>query len=407
MSKRDLKTKIPLSAARQIVLRTAVEMGDEEVRLEDALHRVLAEDLVSNLDNPPFDRSMMDGYALYSSDTKGATPEDPRELNIVRSVAIGDFPDFVLNRGEAARIMTGAPVPKDADSVLRVEFSRARDGILEVLEDIQAGRDISPKGEDIKAGELLLERERILRPSDIGALAATGHMKVRVKKRPVVEIISTGAELLTPGEEMKPGSIYDINSYTLLSLLQVLGCRPILLGIVRDNPDELEKLLINSGADVFLISGATSVGEKDFVPDVIKKIGSILFHGVNVRPGSPVGFGMVNGKPVFMLPGFPVSCITSFELLVTPFLKKLLGTKVKPPHHIVEGRLIKAVSSVKGRVNFVRVKISRENDEIGVLPIAMKGSGLVTTLTKADGFILVDEESEGFNEGDKVNVFLF
>ncbi len=407
MTKKGLENKISLSEARQIVLKAAVEMGVEKVALNDAIQRVLAEDVSSKLDNPPFDRAMMDGYALRSVDTRGASENKPKMLRIVGSVEIGGYPDFSLKQGEAVDIMTGAPVPQGADTVLRVEHSKRSGETLEVQEELDPGKDISPRGEDIKTGDFLLSNGTVLKPADIGVLAATGHMRVKVKKHPVVGIISTGSELLNPGEKMKPGSIYDINSYTLFSLVKGIGGLPVLKGIVRDDDSKFKEILRKGDANVFLISGATSVGEKDFVPGVIESLGLISFHGVNIRPGSPVGFGRAKGVPVFMLPGFPVSCITAFELLVTPFLQKMLGTEVKPPHPTIEGFVEKSISIHKNSVNFVRVSIHKKDDKIMVSPLTSKGSSLITSLSSADGFILVEEGKEILKSNEKVTVYLF
>lgn len=406
MGKKDLRKKITLREARRIVLDAATEIGVEEIRFADALFRVLAEDVVSEMDNPPFDRAMMDGYAVIAEDTEGTSTSNPVTLRIVGSVSIGESPTMTLKRGGAIKIMTGAPIPNGADSVLRLEYSEEEDETVKVLESIPPGKDISPRGEDIKTGEVLLEKGRILKPGDLGALAATGNVYVKVRKMPKVAIVSTGSELLEPGEEMRPSSIYDINTYTLSTLVKGIGGSPIVHDIIRDDEKELQELL-KSDFDVLIVSGATSVGEKDFVPGVVEKQGNILFHGVNIRPGSPVGFGVVEGRAVFMLPGFPVSCITAFELLVTPFLQKMLGTNIAPPHHTIEGILKKSIPSQKGRVNFVRVNVFQEGGRLMVSPLASKGSSLITTLTKASGFVVVDENREGIEAGERVTVYLF
>ncbi len=406
MSDRGVGPKISLKEARGIVLGAAVETGAESVRFNESLFRILAKDVFSGIDNPPFDRAMMDGYAVVSSDTAEATSKRPVSLRIVGSISIGDAPGFTVKKGEAARIMTGAPVPEGADCVLRVEDSKEKDEMVRLFSSIEPSRDISPIGEDVKRGGLLLKKGRLLKPQDLGILAATGNHTVSVKKKPRVLIASTGSELLEPGEEMRPGSIYDINTYTVSALVENLGGMPEVYGIIKDDELELERLL-KSDFDVLILSGATSVGEKDFVPNVIKRCGSILFHGVNVRPGSPVGFGIVEGKPVFMLPGFPVSCFTTVELLVTPFLQKMLGREVVPPYPAVTGVLKEPIRSQKGTSTFVRAQITKKGDVFEVRPIAHKGSSLISTLTAADGYVLVDEEREGLAPGESVTAYLF
>lgn len=406
MSSKGVGPKISLKKAKRIVLETAVETSTERVRFNEALFRVLAEDVFSGIDNPPFNRAMMDGYAVVSADTAEATSEKPVALSIVGSVSIGDAPDFALQKGEAARIMTGAPVPEGADCILRVEDSEEEDGKVILFSPIEQNRDISPTGEDIKKGGLLLKKGRLLKPQDLGILAATGNHVAPVKKKPRVLIASTGSELLEPGKEMEPGCIYDINTYTVSALVETIGCLPKVYGIIRDDELELEQLL-KSDFDVLILSGATSVGEKDFVPDVIKRCGDILFHGVNMRPGSPVGFGIVDEKPVFMLPGFPVSCFTTVELLVIPFLQMMLGCEIIPPHPTVIGTLKEPIRSKRGITTFVRVQTFEKEGLFEVRPIAHKGSSLISTLTTADGYVLVDEEREGLPAKESVTVYLF
>jgi molybdenum cofactor synthesis domain-containing protein len=406
MTKRGLKKKVFFKDAKRIVLANAQEMGEEKVRFSGAISRVLSRDVVSEMDNPPFDRAMMDGYAVIAGDTEGASSSTPVELKLVGDVAIGDYPTITLKKGDAVTIMTGAPVPKGANAVLRIEDSRKLEDSVEVLEHIPAGKDISKRGEDVKKGEVLLKKGRVLKPHDLGVLAATGNLMVWVRRRPQVGVVSTGSELVEPGKDLRPGSIYDINTYTLSTLVEEVGGYPIIQEIIRDDEEKLEKLL-GSDYDVLILSGATSVGEKDFVPEVIKRHGAVLLHGVNIRPGSPAGFGIVKGKPIFMLPGFPVSSIATFEHFVAPFIQKMLGRDISPRHSIVEGVLESAVHSQQGRVDFVRVKIHSNDENLIVSPITAKGSSLITTLSRADGYILTGEDKEILEPGEKVKVYLF
>jgi molybdenum cofactor synthesis domain-containing protein len=402
----DGRKRISLTDAKRIVLESAHETGEEERRFSDALYRVLSRDVISTMDNPPFDRAMMDGYAVIARDTDGASSTTPVGLKLVGAVAIGDYPTITLEAGEAVNIMTGAPIPKGADSVLRVESSRKQGESVEVLESVTPGKDISKRGEDVKAGDVLLKKGRVLKPHDLGVLAATGNLTVWVQRQPKVMVVSTGSELVEPGKDLSPGSIYDINTYTLSPLVSEVGGQPITREIIRDDEKELENLL-RSDWDVLILSGATSVGEKDFIPEVIKEHGKVLLHGVNIRPGSPAGFGIVKGKPVFMLPGFPVSCIATFEHFVAPFIQKMLGKDIAPRHKAVTGTLEKAVKSPKGRVDFVRVKVQEKEKNLIVSPITAKGSSLITTLSKSDGYLLIDEEIESIEAGEQVKVYLY
>ncbi len=400
------RKRISLTDAKRIVLEHVHETGEEEIRFSDALSRVLSRDVISAMDNPPFDRAMMDGYAVIAKDTERASSSTPVGLKLVGAVAIGDYPTITLKAGEAVNIMTGAPIPNGADSVLRVEYSRKQGDAVEVLEHITPGKDISKRGEDVKARDVLLKKGRVLKPHDLGVLAATGNLTVWVQTQPKVVVVSTGSELVEPGKDLSPGSIYDINTFTLSSLVKEVGGQPIEREIIRDDEKELENLL-RSDWDVLVLSGATSVGEKDFVPEVIKRHGKVLLHGVNIRPGSPAGFGIVNGRPVFMLPGFPVSCIATFEHFVAPYIQMMLGKDISPRHRAVTGTLEKAVTSPKGRVDFVRVKVRGEEENLTVSPITAKGSSLITTLSKSDGYLLIDEEIENIDAGEQVKVYLY
>jgi molybdopterin molybdotransferase len=406
MTKTGLKNKISHRDALQIILSNVREMGEEKIRFVEALSRVLSRDIVSEMNNPPFDRAMMDGYAVIAGDTAGASPSNPAELKLVGGVAIGDYPTITLKEGEVVKIMTGAPVPTGADAVLRIEYSKREGDFVKVFEQLPVGKDISKMGEDVNKGEIVLKKGRVLKPHDLGVLAATGNMSAWVRKQPRVIVVSTGSELVEPGKDLKPGSIYDINSYTLSTLVEEVGGRSIVHEIIRDEEDKLEDLL-GSDYDVLILSGATSVGEKDFVPEVIKRHGDLLLHGVNIRPGSPAGFGIVRGKPVFMLPGFPVSCIATFEHFVAPFIQKLMGRHLSPRHCSVEGVLDNAIHSKQSRVDFVRVKVHRDGENLIVSAITAKGSSLITTLSKADGYILVEEDKQSLKPGEKVKVYLF
>jgi molybdenum cofactor synthesis domain-containing protein len=350
---------------------------------------------------------MMDGYAVIARNTFGASSSNPITLRIVGNISTGDTPRLKLEEGEAIKIMTGAPSPEGADAVVKVEFTHERGGHVEVLGPVTPEKNISRVGEDVKKGDVILKKGQIIKPHDIGVLAATGNLRVNVRRRPKVKIASTGAELVEPGNKLRRSSIYDINSYTLFSLFEKMGCRPTLHGIIKDDEAEFSEVLESSGWDLLAVSGATSVGERDFVPDVIKGHGKIIFHGVDIRPGGPAGFAIIKDRPVFMLPGFPVACITAFELLVTPFIQKTLGTETASPHPVITGVLEKAVPSQLGRVDFVRVRVIEKDGLMRVSPMASKGAGLITTLTNAQGFIILEGKIEGIEAGEKVRVYLF
>ncbi len=406
MAKGGFKRRIPLADALDMLAQHGFEIGGEEVSFDQALGRVLAEDVVSEMNNPPFDRAMMDGYAARAEDTFGASQSNPVSLKVVGVTVAGDTDSAPVGSGEAVKIMTGAKAPVGADCVVMVEYTQEREGVVEITVSVPPGKHISEVGEDIKKGDLLLKSGTVLKPQDLGVLAATGNLKVKVRKKPRIVVVSTGSELSAPGEKLGPGAIYDINSYTLSALASRLGAEVVSRSIITDDESLLEAVL-DLDWDLLLLSGATSVGELDFVPEVIKRRGEIVFHGVSIRPGSPVGFGVVSGRPVFMLPGFPVAAVTAFELLVTPFIQRMLGTEAAVSHPAIEGLLTKAVPSQLGRVDFVRVRIEKHDGKISVSPVSAKGAGLITTLTKADGFVLLDAKKEGLEAGKAVKVYLF
>jgi len=399
--------KIPLATALERMLRVARETGEEEVGLEGAVGRVLSRDVRSKMESPPFNRSMMDGYAVVAEDTFGASPANPVPLKLCGAVLAGEGCATSVKRGEAVRLTTGAPIPPGATAVVRLEDAVELEGRVEVLCPVTPGRNISPAGEDVRKGDVVLGKGRVLRAHDIGVLAAIGERKVWVRERPLALVVSTGKELAEPGSKLRPGSVYDINTYTLTGLAEAAGAVAESGGIIRDSPEELRKLIGSGNWDLLLVSGATSVGELDFVPRVVEEHGKVVFHGVNMRPGSPVGFGVAEERPVFMLPGFPVAAIAAFELLVKPYMKRMLGITSPLPEAIVEGVLARPVASELGRVDFVRVRVERRGSEQVVEPLSTKGSGLITTLTRAQGYVLVDEGREGLNAGEKVKVHLF
>ncbi len=407
MKTRFFRKKISLEEALSLAISHTPDLGEETVSIENALNRVLAEDVISEIDNPPFDRAMMDGYALLAEDTFGASPSNPLSLKLVGDLSAGASRRLTVKRGEAIKIMTGAQMPEGANAVLKIEYTEELNDRVNIFDSITPGKNISKAGEDLKRGEVILNKGRILRPQDVGVLAATGKVKVLVKKRPRIMIVSTGAELVQPGKPLNPGEIYDINTFSIYSLVETFGGIPLKSDIIKDDEKELEKLLKSSEWDIFLVSGATSVGEKDFVPEVVEKHGRIVFHGVSIRPGEPVGFGIVKERPVFMLPGFPVASVSAFELLVGPFILKSQGRKISSIHNVIEGVLEESVPSHLGRVDFVRVGVENVDGIFKITPIAAKGAGLISTLTKSQGFLLVDGKSEGMEAGEKVKVFLF
>ncbi|MHC1579188.1 MAG: molybdopterin molybdotransferase MoeA [Candidatus Alkanophagales archaeon] len=408
---RVFRRKIRLREALVKVLGHVSPVGVEEVPLDRAFGRVLAEDVRSAVDVPPLDRAARDGYAVRAADTFGATPERPVRLRLSKSG---------VSEGECVQIQTGEPLPEGSDAVLMLEFTRRLGDEIEVLKPVTPGKNVSFRGEDVRRGDVVLRRGRVLRPHDVGMLAAIRRRAVKVYRKPRVGIISTGDELLDPlADEPQPPEafVFDSNSYALAALVEEAGATPLRLGIVRDaaGVDGLKDAILGglAGSDVLLVSGGSSVGERDFLADALTELGEILFHGVALRPGEPAGFALVDidgeRKPVFMLPGFPVAAIAAFELLVRPALQRMQGM-MPAERPSVLARAKRKIPSELGRVDFVRVRLefgAGAAAEPHAVPIRTSGAGVLSSVTRADGFLLVPEEKEGVEQGELVKVFLF
>ncbi len=397
--------------ALELLLKHIKPLPTETIRFSDASGRVLGEDITSGYDNPPFDRSAMDGYAVKGENTFGASQTNPIFFTLVGEVTTGIKPDIEIGDFEAVRIMTGGQIPEGADAVVMFEYTRELDGEIEVFKAVTPGKNVSKRGEDVKEGDILLKRGRVIRPHDIGIISAIGRTEIEVFKRPEVAVISTGDELLMPGEELTPGKIYDSNSYTVSSLVLKNGAVPVRVGIIEDDYEKLKSAISDAlEYDAVILSGATSVGKKDVIPKVVSELGEILVHGVAMRPGEPTGFGIIKDTPVFMLPGYPVATIFGFETFVRPALQMMQGMEIRSPYPTVNAVLKRKVPSELGRRDYVRVKLIgdvRGGKGLFVEPIRTSGSGIISSLVRADGFVVVPENTEGLEKGTRVDVNLF
>lgn len=397
-----------LDDALRVVLSRTKRLGSEVVAFDRALGRVLAEDVTSKFDVPPFDRSAVDGYAVRAAETFRASEREPIKLRIVGSVAIGLPAKLRVRKGEAVKIMTGSPLPKGADAVVMIEHTSERDKWLEVRTSLTPGKNVSARGEDVRVGEIVIKHGRKLRPQDIGMLVSSGNTRVHVARMPRVAIIATGDELEKPGKLLGPAKIVDINSYSLAAAVTDCGGLPNRLGIVLDKPELLRRVLRKAVKhDAVLVSAGSSVGEHDIVPSVISEMGELLLHGVAIRPGGPTGFGVVRGKPVFALAGFPVASLVAFHMLARPALRAMQGLPADRGFTRVKARLARKVSSTLGRADVVRVKLRSENGEFVAEPIRVTGSSVLSSMTRADGFVIVPEDCEGFDDEEAVEVELY
>lgn len=404
---------IPLIKAIEL-LDKAIFIAPETqtLPLEDTCGRILAEAITSTEDLPHFARSTMDGYALKAADTFGATETLPAYIKVTGEVFMGKTPYFSIKQGEAAKIPTGGMLPGGADAVLMYEHTQPfGNSDIEVLKALAPGDNVIQKGQDISKGTLLLNRGHKLRPQDMGALSAIGLSDVVVYKRPIVSIISTGDEIIPPGQPLKGAEVRDINSYNLHGLLLNNGALPVRKGIFRDDYDTIRGVVEEAvkTSQMVLITGGSSVGTLDHTKKIIAGLGrpGVLFHGVAVKPGKPLIAGSVDGIPIFGLPGHPAAVTVSFEVFIKQVLRRLTGEAAKEPDtNIIKARLTYSLSSQPARTDFIWVKIVNQDGQTCAQPILGK-SGLIGTLVRADGIIEIPAGKRGVEEGEEVLVRLF
>lgn len=382
--------------------------GEEVVPLEEALDRVLSQEILCPHDLPPFPRAVMDGYAVRASDTFGASESLPALLQVVGEVSMGEEPGMTVGRGEAARIATGGMLPSGADAVVMVEHTQPVDkSTVEVYRSVAPGEHTVRKGEEVLAGERIFPEGWALRPQDVGLLAALGMDRVWVHRRPLVAILSTGDEVVPVEATPPPGKIRDVNSYCLGALVKRWGGIPIQMGIVPDSLQELETRCREGleRTDFLLLSGGSSVGSRDYALEVIQSLdeAEILAHGVAIKPGKPTLLASVGGKPVLGLPGHPVSASIVFAVVGRPLLDRLSGRRFAHRPRPVPARLARNLASAQGRKDYVRVSLEEREGELWAKPV-LGASGLIATLVRADGMICIDAEAEGLERGSIVEV---
>jgi len=378
----------------------------EAVPTLNALGRILGEDVRSQVDVPPFSRSAVDGYAVHAEDTYGASSTNPSILTLIEEVEA----EFEVKRGEAAKIATGAPVPKGADAVVMLEYTRIIDPRrIEVWTPATPSENVTGKGEDVRIGEIVLKKGVRIRPQDVGILVMLGKTSANVVKKPRVSIFSTGDELVETVKEVRAERTVDVNRPILLSMIREAGAIGLDREIVKDRFDDIQRKINEclAEADALVVTGGTSVGAKDLVPEVVNSIGKpgMVVHGVSMRPGMPTGLGVVNGKPVILLPGNPVATMIGFEVFVKPLISRLMEAQEELTPKI-KGRLTRRIASVQGFRTFNRVRIKRFGDQLSVEPLRLTGSGILTSMTKANGILVIPEDVEGYEAGEEVEVSL-
>ncbi|NYB51173.1 MAG: molybdopterin molybdenumtransferase MoeA [Methanobacteriaceae archaeon] len=390
---------------KEIVDSFKVQEKVEKINLSDVYRRVLAEDVYATIDLPPFERAAMDGYAVRAQDTFGASEDNPLTLKLIEKVQAGDVPLKKVDEGTCSEIGTGAPMPEGSDSVVMVEFTDIKGGDVQIFEAVTPGANTTARGSDMEKGKLLLSKGTLLTPDKIGVLSAIGLSEVPVFRKPTVAVISTGNELINPGDDIQYGQLYDTNSQSISSAVKSCGCTPLTSEIVKDDYNSIKNKIDEfKHADVIITSGGTSAGAGDVLRRVVDDMGDVLVHGISTKPGKPTLIGTIPRENtnliLFGLPGYPVAALMVFQGFVAPFLKKIAG--IPQDSHEKEGfslNISRRYHSARGRSQLVLVKIQGN-----VAHPILKDSGAITALAEADGYFEVPKNVEIIEKDEKIKV---
>ena len=374
----------------------------EAVPIDGAVNRVLAEDCVAKMNVPPFNRAAMDGYAVKAKDTFGAGQFKPKIFKIIGEIHAGENPGRKIKSGECVQISTGAVMPDGADAVMMVEDTEREGNEVKFFKSVTPASNVGKMGGDIKEGAVILKAGIQLDAGKVGVLASQGLARVKVYEKPKIAVIPTGEEVAPAGKKLQPGQVYDINSHTIAALVSTSGGTPVSIAIAGDKPEELRTTIKEAlKSDIVVLSGGSSVGERDLLVDVIDMWGEILFHGVQVKPGKPTIFAIIEGKPLIGMPGYPTSCLINSYLFLVPAIRKMAHL---PPHKgdTVKAKLSRRVPGSTGRRQFLTVKLVGD-EAVSVF----KESGAITSIAEADGYIEIPENIDLLEKGDIVTVTLF
>jgi len=379
--------------AKEQFSKSFASLSDTEILpIEDCDGRVGAEDIAAGFNVPAYRRAAMDGFAVVASDTLGAGGNSPAVLKLGESI----------EKGTCVRVHTGSPVPVGADAVVMLEDASMHGDRVEIYTQLHPGKNVGEIGEDVRKGELILKEAHRLRPCDVAVLAALGIQEVKVFRKPLVAIIPTGEELAPRGEELKEGEVYETNGLMAALYIRKWGGNPRLLDIVTDEPEKIKEAIMSSlDADMIITSGGTSVGKRDYVPEVIGSSGKLLVHGIGISPGKPTALGIINGKPVVCMPGYPVAGMVALYFFARAALRRL-GHIPDEPDRTVRAVLSEKIVSRIGYKTFARVKI----DNGRAIPIATSGAGILSSVSKADGFVIIPPNVEGYDKGEEIEVVL-
>ncbi|MBN1642946.1 MAG: molybdopterin molybdotransferase MoeA [Anaerolineae bacterium] len=413
----ELYPMLSVEEAQAHVLRAFHPLEPEQVPVLEALGRVLAEDVYADIDIPPRANSAMDGYALIAADAVGAAPATPVRLRVIENLAAGYVSDMRVVPGTAIRIMTGAPIPDGADTVIRFERTEQHGEWVDLFYASPVGNNVRDAGEDVRRGSLVLAAGTRVRPQEVGMLASLGRAEVRVIRRPRVAILATGDELVDIDQPLGPGKIRNSNGYSNAAQVLKFGGVPIMLGIARDNVDDLTAKIrsgLAQGADLLLTSGGVSVGDFDVVKQVLAGEGQITFWRVCMKPGKPLAFGRITAQvggalrtvPVLGMPGNPVSVMVSFEIFARPAILTMLGvTDLERP--MVDVTLVDGIRSKDERRHYVRVRIERDGDGYRAMLTGEQGSGVLTSMVVANGLAVIPEDWTHAPAGSRVKAMFF
>nr|MDO8079731.1 molybdopterin-binding protein [Candidatus Freyarchaeota archaeon] len=399
----------PLEEVLRELSKISIKRRVENVSINVAFGRVLAEDFFSPINVPHFKRASKDGYAVKASDTFGAEEDDPKTLKVLGELRAGEKSDLVTDKGGCVKIATGALMPEGADAVVMVEFTEEEENHVRIYRPVSPDENVMKIGGDIKEKQKVLSKGTILSIQDLGVLSATGVREVKVYSKPLVTVASTGDEIINPGADLEPGKIYDINSVTIIQAVRQSGGEPIYMGVIPDDEDELIKAIKYSleKADIAIFSGGTSKGPGDTVPTALREVSKpdFLIHGVSIKPGKPTAIASYNGKPVFMLPGYPTSALVVYYTIVDPQIRRWAGL---PPASRPQVKAIAGmrIYSERGRFNFQPVRLEHEKGEIRAYPVPT-GSEAITTLASSQGYVEIKPEIQFIEAGEDIMVYLW
>ena len=400
---RGFRSRTPVEEALQWVDGNVALLEPEVVGLSDVHGRVLAEDITSPINVPAFDRSAMDGFALKSAETVGAGDYNPLSFRVVGVSMPGQPFEGDVGTGEAVRIMTGAPIPNGVDAVVPAEYTTVREDSVEITTTVASLKHIGRTAEDVAEGTVVLEVGHRLRPQDVGLIASLGLAEISVVRQPRVRIVVTGNELAEPGAERSPFQIYEANSHIVAGLVPRDGGVLFERIRCRDDRESILAAVTNPGADVVLVSGGSSVGTEDHAPNIIREAGELPIHGVAMRPSSPAAIGRIGSTLIFLLPGNPVSCLCAYEFFAGRAIRRLGGLNPDWPHRSSTGTLRSKIVSQVGRVDYCRVRITDGQIE----PVALSGASILSSTTRANGFVIVPSALEGYPAGTEIEVLLY